>query len=436
MAPPLEERFYETQRAQLLRWLPWLHLFRAFRIALDVRKILLGTLAAIALYAGDALIDALPFAPQQAGESGTPLIYLHDLSWKAGGVQLNVDDLPFANSGESPDIWPRVLRPISSVVNPGARLFQRGNSWADAGYAWTQLLFRLAVWSLLGGAIARMAAVQFARRESLTAWSAMRFSTARFGTTIGAPLLPLVFIGFFWVVCLLLGLIGRIPEFGPTIVGTLWFVPLLIGIVLAVILLVIAVSWPLMVATISTEGTDAFDALSRGYDYVLNRTGYALWLLFLTVIYGAIVLLLAGAVTNGAVQLAQWSVGSSMGDQLQELTPLQSPLPGDPTQVGESGALGFAGSAAAFWVRGLSWLLQGLEISFFWTATAIVYLLLRLSLDAKPLDEVYVPASERKNELPLVGIAASEQREQERAESTGESSDSAQSSEAPQSTDS
>ena len=84
---------------------------------------------------------------------------------------------------------------MQSVVEPGARLFQRGNSWSDAAYAWTQLLFRLTVWSLLGGAIARIAAVQFARRENLTARAAVSYAAARFGSIFCAPLLPLVFIG-------------------------------------------------------------------------------------------------------------------------------------------------------------------------------------------------------------------------------------------------
>src|SRR5689334_1169083 len=66
MAVELQERFYETQRAQLLRWMPWLHLFRAFRIALDPRKIVLGALAAFVLTAGDRAIDALPFSPVSA----------------------------------------------------------------------------------------------------------------------------------------------------------------------------------------------------------------------------------------------------------------------------------------------------------------------------------------------------------------------------------
>lgn len=435
MPPPLEERFYETQQAQLTRWLPWLQLFRAFRIALDARMILLGALAAIALTFGDALINALPFAPQPGAATGSSSVYIHDTYLQGPGFELNVYKIPFLNSAGQTDSWPRLLRPLRSVIEPGATLFQTGNSWADAAYAWTQLLFHLALWSLLGGAIARIAAVRFARHESLTAFSAVRFTAARFGSIIGAPLLPLVFIGFFWIVCLLLGLVGRIPAIGPSVVATLWFLPLLAGIALAVMLLVIAAGWPLMVATISTEGTDAFDGLSRGYDYILNRTWYALWLLLLTLLYGTLVLLFAEAVTNYAVQLAGWSISSGMGDRVHELSALRAPQPGDPTQVGSAAAHGYPATAAAFWIRGLSWLLQGLEISFFWTAATISYFLLRLSLDAKPLHDVYVPSTEPEQKLPLVGIAASERREHDRGDAAAETSASDSEGGSPEQTD-
>lgn len=411
MAPPLEERFYETQRAQLFRWLPWLHLFRAFRIALDVRKMLLGALAAAALTFGGSLIDALPFAPVTAPSSRiSPLV-----EWPGIATPSATDaaaPAPWAGSIAAP--WLRVLLPMETIVEPGSRLFRRGSTWADVAYAWTQLLFRLAVWSLLGGAIARIAAVQFARRESITARSAAGYAAARFGSTFAAPLLPLVFIGFFWLVCCGLGFVGRLPGIGTTIVGALWFLPLLIGIALAVMLLVIAVSWPLMVATISAEGTDAFDALSRGYDYVLNRTWYALWLLLLTVVYGAVVAMFVSVIANGGVQLANWNVASGMGEsRIAELLPAQSPdLPADPSLIAAGPQAGLGGRAATLWLRLLAWLLWGFLISYFWTAVTISYFLLRLSLDARPLDDVHIPpAAETESGLPLVGMPAAERRE-------------------------
>jgi len=406
MAVEREEQFYETQRAQLLRWLPWLHVFRAARIALDPRKIVLGALAAFVLMAGDGLIDALPFAP-------SPTQALH--------ARLNVaqpwDQLLPADANWMDSTWLRGVSPLESIIEPGSRLFAVGNSWADVAFAWTQLLFHLAVWSLLGGAIARIAAVQFAKRESITAPSAVQYSTSRFMSYCGAPLLPLVFIGLLWLICLVFGLIGRIPGIGTSIAGALWVIPLLLGVALAVILLVIAASWPLMFATISAEGTDAFDALSRGYDYILNRTWYALWLLLLTVVSGAIVITFVSLVCQAGVHLAYLSTAWGMGaSNLEELTPLQ--FPADPMLIAANSPDSFGGAAATFWLKVLSWFVRGFVISYFWTAVTIIYFLLRLSLDAKPLDQVYLPVMEAADPLPLVGIPAAERRAAERTEPT------------------
>lgn len=396
MAAELEERFYETNRAQLLRWVPWLNLFRAFRIALDVRKIVLGALAAFVLLKGDLLIDALPFAPASAS------VATQEGSFQFFGFEIRRGAVDVEDPGNI-EAASGILSPLWSIIEPGSRLFERGNSWADVAWLWTRLLFHLAVWSLIGGAIARMAAVQFARREGPTARSALRYSAAHFGSTMGSPLLPLVFIGFFWLLCLAGGLVGRLPGIGEAIVGIFWFVPLLIGIVMAVMLLVIALSWPLMVATISTEGTDSFDGLSRGYDFVINRTWYALWLLLLTVVYGAVVITFVSWIANEGTQLAFWSVASGMGNE--NISPLLPPGPGAATET-------FGGTAVAFWQSVFGWLLRGFVISYFWTAVTIIYFLLRLSLDAKPLSDVYIPAAVAPGEtLPLVGIPASERRE-------------------------
>lgn len=420
MAAELEERFFETNRAQLLRWLPWLHLFRAFRIALDPRKLVLGALAAFVLVQGDRLIDALPFAPAPGARSESSPVHLHDTYVQGFGVELKADSIPFTDRG---DRWPRVLSPLQTIIEPGRSLFEPGNTWAEAAYHWTRLLFHLALWSLLGAAIARMAAVQLAHRESQTARSALRFAVVRFNSTMGAPLLPLLFVGAFWLICVVLGLVGRVPGIGPILAGALWFLPLLIGVALAVMLLVIGLSWPLMVATISTEGTDAFDSLSRGYDYALNRTWYALWLLLLMVVYGTIVLTFATHIANTGAKLASWAVASGMGaDHVrQELMTRPPVLLSDPASFAESTPNTIAGSALSFWLQVFAWLLQGFAISFFWTAATIIYFLLRLSLDAKPLDHVFMPAAQPNGQtLPLVGIPAAEHREAGRQASEGD----------------
>jgi hypothetical protein len=422
MAVELEERFYETNRAQLLRWLPWLHLFRAFRIALDVRKIVLGALAAFVLIQGDRLIVTLPFAPLGGvgGERRPPVSVQDDFSGLFESARRETAE-PVTVSPHWFETSP-VLWPLRTIIEPGRALFERGNSWADAAYHWTRLLFHLALWSLAGAAISRMASVHFAHRESQTVRSALQYVAARFRSIIGAPLLPVVFIGFFWLICVLLGLVGRVPGIGPAIVGILWFLPLLIGMALAVMLLVISVSWPLMIATISTEGPDAFDGLSRGYDYALNRTWYALWLVLLMVIYGTVVIMFSSYIVLEGVRLASWAVASGMGeDNLRQQLIVRSPaMLTDPAAIDGSTPDTIAGSEISFWLHVLTWLLKGFTVSFFWTAATIIYFLLRLSLDAKPLDHVFVPAVQASGQtLPLVGIPAAEKRQSERQSPDG-----------------
>ena len=130
-----------------------------------------------------------------------------------------------------------------------------------------------AVWGLIGGAIARITLVQCALGERLGVGSASRFALWKWAPLIGAPLSPLVAVSLFAALCAAVGLLYRIPGVGPVVGGLLMFLPLLAGVVMTIILLGLAVGWPLMHATIAAEGEDGFDALSRAYAYVNGRPG-------------------------------------------------------------------------------------------------------------------------------------------------------------------
>jgi hypothetical protein len=58
--------------------------------------------------------------------------------------------------------------------------------------------------------------------------------------------------------------------------------------------------------------------------------------------------------------------------------------------------------------------------SFFWVAATIMFLLLRKSVDATPLDQLTEDRQSTLGELPIVGMAAAERREQEATPRTGE----------------
>ena len=416
-----EEQFYRTTRTEILRWLPFLHLFRAFRLAIDPRKMLLGGMAAVLLAVGQWGLDQSPLAPPQPADVAPSAmdwpwqheIVEHGLPSRSFGTLL-VDPLGTVSASLGQGL--QLLSPLRTIIDPGRRLFMRGNSWPDVAYAWTQLLYGLAVWSLFGGAIARMAAVQFARQRGPSLREAVGYAGRKFGAAFSAPLLPLVFIGLFWLGCFVVGLIGRIPSVGEAAAGVLWFVPLVCGIALAVILLVIAAGWPLMVCTISVEGTDGFDGLSRAYDYLLSRPWYALSLALLALAYGSVLLVFVTGVATLGTELAAWGVSSGMPDAAVD--GLMSGGPGTlessraPVAGVETSLVGR--TAVTFWLQLLALLLWGFVYSFFWSSATIIYFLLRKSADAMPLDRVFLPAAAAGQDLPLVGIPAAEREERER----------------------
>jgi hypothetical protein len=78
--------------------------------------------------------------------------------------------------------------------------------------------------------------------------------------------------------------------------------------------------------------------------------------------------------------------------------------------VPEADEPGLGSHLVAGWLSALSLLLVGFVFSYFWTASTIIYFLLRKSDDATELDEVYRPEEEERDDLlPLVGVAASGQ---------------------------
>lgn len=407
------------------RGFPGEPLFRGFRIARDLRKIVLAALALLVLALGNWAFSYLPFAPprddllRSGGERG-----LTDMPARAAlaadprrdELAAGADaalDRPWDVLVRAVSQWDLVLWPLRLLIDPAVSLLRSGLTWREAAMAWTQLLWALCVWAVFGGAIVRMAAVQFARDQSVGMGAAVRFSLSKFLSFLSAPLLPIALIGLLWLLCLLGGLVGRIPYVGEPLVGVLWFLPLLAGFAMALLTLYVVAGLPLMYATIGAEGSDAFDGFSRSFSYVFSRPWQYLGLALVALIYGSIVIVFAAAVAWLTVYLAGWSVASGMGTAaVTRLYALAADfLAGWVLPLAEApAAVGVGARLTGIWLAIVALLLAGFVYSYFWSASTIIYFLLRRSEDAIALDEVYLPeAPEPDPLLPLVGVAASEQ---------------------------
>src|SRR5262249_37477626 len=134
------------------------------------------------------------------------------------------------------------------------------------------------------------------------------------GPLIGAPLVPLVGVGFLAALCGLIGLLYRAGRAGPIVAGVLAFLPLFLGGVMTMIFLGLAAGWALMVSAVAVEGEDSFDALSRAYSYVFQRPARYAGYLVLGAVVGTIGVLVVTVFSRLLLELAAWGLAFGAPD--------------------------------------------------------------------------------------------------------------------------
>jgi hypothetical protein len=409
---------------QYRRLFPWLHLTRAFWIAIDPRKLLLAGAALMLASLGTLLIDQLPFSQAASPEAGTAQdAGRWPWQWSLGYDRWHGNDGAAELRGAIHDPrdtlfrissnWQIVLLPFRRFVEPAALVFRGGMKTGQLADAVTRALWNLIVWSLFAGAICRIAAVQFARDQQIGMRRALAFAGTRFFGYVSAPLLPLVGVAILWALCVVGGWIGRIPGgVGEGLLGVLWGLELLFGFMMAVVLTGVAAGWPLMFATISVEGTDGFDGLSRAYNYVFERPLYLLWQAVVTMFYGSFMIFLVWLLGQILAQLTVWGVSWGMGYERTVEFAAGSPDIVSPAGTAwESPSAAWGAQIARGWMCLLGVVVTGFVHTFFWTSATIAYFLLRHSVDGNEFDEVYAEEVEERDELlPLVGTAAMSDR--------------------------
>lgn len=411
-SPQLEERFFVTRAAQLRRWLPWLTLFRSFRMALGLRRMMLA-LVALCLWTG--VVRGFYSLRQflHDGPAATPVlhwenpsisdIYIHDSFIEVGPFRFH------------PASWARRLEkasggPDNPTSLPALRLIALGQ-WLWPGqivnlYTFTVFLVSLLTCGLFGGAICRMTAVQYSGQGDVPLLSAVKYSAIRLPATLGAPLTAWVAGGIFWLCAVLLGLLVYVPYIGEFMLGLLWFIPLLLALLRGLVLVGVTAGWPLMAAAVNVERTDAFDALSRAYSYLFNRFWNALFLISVAIVFGAICWLLVWYLMMLTLSLNYSALSTVIS---------QETLAGLDSAAMPAASLGDVSPTAALcvavWLFLLRMIPEAFLFSYFWVAVTIIYFLLRQAEDGTPLDEVDLAGVTTTNPLPLAGIPRARQRE-------------------------
>jgi len=202
------------------------------------------------------------------------------------------------------------------------------------------------------------------------------------------------------ILCLLLKI-----DLGVLLVGIIWPIVLLCGLFLAILLVGLLFGWPLMWPTISAEGTDSFDALSRSYSYTYQRPVHYLFYAAVAGILGmlawVVVLIFAHGVITFSYWAASWGSGSTRIQEIKQIAEASPAVAGQVPPSPEVGNIFWAGSRAiGFWVRVVKYIAAGFLFSYFWCAATYIYFLLRQAVDATEMDEVAVEEEPEAFGLP------------------------------------
>jgi len=259
----------------------------------------------------------------------------------------------------------------------------------------------LAVISVAGGAICRIAALQFARGEKPGLTEALRFSTQRFTSFFLAPLTPIGIIIVPVVFIFILGLAGNIPLVGELIIGISMPLALIAGALITVVLIGMFAGFNLMYPAVAYDGSDCFDSISRSFSYVYTKPWRMGFYTTVAAVYGAVsytfvrifafILLLA---THLFLELGVLVERVENNKEVSKLTAIwPTPTFMKFTNYKDVAAGPWTESVGAFLIYLFLLAVVGLVvsfiISFYFSANTIIYSLMRYKVDNTALEDIY-----------------------------------------------
>ncbi len=262
----------------------------------------------------------------------------------------------------------------------------------------------LVVISIAGGAICRIAALQFAQDEKPGLTEALRFSVKKFTSFVTSPLVPMAIIIFIGLFIFLLGLIGNIPRAGELIMGIFMLLALIAGALIAVVSIGTVAGFNLMFPAVAYDGSDCFDAISRSFSYVYAKPWRMGFYTVTAAVYGAIcyvfVRFFAFLILWCTHRFLQLGV---LGDNKKLAAIWPGPTFMNLVDPPDLAAANWSQTVAAVMVYMLLLavvvLVVSFIISFYFSANTIIYSLMRNKVDNTALEDVYTLSEEIDTEL-------------------------------------
>jgi hypothetical protein len=335
-----------------------------------------------------------------------------------------------------------------------------GNPLVALGYSAGFVFVFVGIWAYFGGAICRIAAYEIAKDgERIETRKAIQFARKKFWSFYWAPLICVIGFLFFAFCNFAGGLVGKLLDYafiGSSLTTLLLPLAILSGFIMTLITVGTLAGAPLFAPAVAAEGTDSFDAVSRGFSYVYSRPWHYLWYQLVSSAYGyvciAFVILFTVAMCHLGIQAGKagfeffgaWDKGqfedianaswkTVLSDEHQSMdrygwdarSIVTAPHPYGRLQTLSNRIVGIEHSGANLsdlsWHRGhrlagfftTLWLVLtlgmalGYVVSYFFSQQTMIYFVLRKKVDGIEMNEVFEEAEEEAKplEVPKPGEA-------------------------------
>lgn len=295
----------------------WSMLFRVFELARDPYKIIIAIGAVIALSLGWMVLGAI-FSPSHHRHGGWPANADRGPNLFVVATSPNQTSnlfswsLWFGNAEQDPPLQVEPFRQFYQPVVDLVHYSPIGTGWRNWWYSMLGVVFTLIVWGLAAGAITRIAALQLARNERLGLGDALGYARRKLFDYIIGPAIPLIVFAILALLNALGTMLTIVPYLGSVVTAILLPLPILSALVMTVMLIAF-VGWPLFYATISVEGSDSFDALSRTLAYITQGAWSYVKFTVLAFIFSVVIVFVVVLLASGSMYIVRWSMGLAPG---------------------------------------------------------------------------------------------------------------------------
>jgi hypothetical protein len=412
----------------------WRDLFNGFMLALDLRKMFLG-FAGLLLSFGAVLLF-LAFCDHFDQEILRDPTSLRPAPGAVYMCPMERVLLPKAVNASVPTDLS--LRGVRLSVASTARHLLDGPWQARMLIPLGVLLLLVLIWSYFGGAIARIAAVEVAKDERIETQRALQYAGRKYSAFFWAPLVCLIFFALFATCNAAGGLVGWavdwvVPGLGDVALAVFLPFALLSGFLMALIAIGSVFGGPLFHPAIGAEGTDCFDAISRGFSYIYSRPWHYGVYQAISAAYGAVCV---GFVWWFGAFMIRLGLGAGRAGMavFGSTASFDRLLPEPVTRFLFHSGAGYSGSPITtsvgrtvevipdhFWNLGplqmvasivlLVWLfvivgmLAGYAVSYLCSSQTLVYFLLRKKVDGIEMNEVFEEKEEGEEDVAAEGEA-------------------------------